>query len=85
MGGDFIITAEFAFIGKGIDPHRKTGLMIRESEDEKAANISAALHGDRLTVMQWRGLRGAYMRDPEDEIFSPKSNYNICNWNGREK
>lgn len=77
MGGDFIITAEFAFVGKGTDPHRKTGLMIRESEDEKAANISAALHGDGLTVMQWRGLRGAYMRDPEDEIFSPKNNYNI--------
>ena len=77
LGGDFMITAQFEFIGKGQEPHRKIGLMIRESEDEKAASISATLHGDGLTVMQWRALRGAYMRDPEDEIFTPKNNYNI--------
>src|SRR5690606_8649965 len=77
MGGNFIITANFQFIGKGTDPHRKIGLMIRESDDEKAASINATLHGDGLTVLQWRELRGAYMRDPEDEIFSPKSNYTI--------
>lgn len=77
VGGDFIITAHVEFVGKGTDPHRKIGLMIRESDDEKAAHISATLHGDGLTVMQWRELRGAYMRDPEDEIFTPKNNYNI--------
>ncbi|HEX7016250.1 MAG TPA: hypothetical protein VF191_12140 [Cyclobacteriaceae bacterium] len=77
MGGDFIITANFQFLGKGTDPHRKIGLMVRESDDEKAASINATLHGDGLTVLQWRELRGAYMRDPEDQIFSPKSNYTI--------
>jgi TolB protein len=77
LAGDFIITANFEFAGEGSDPHRKTGLMIRESEDDKAAHVSATLHGDGLTVLQWRELRGAYMRDPEDEIFSPKSNYGI--------
>lgn len=77
VGGDFIITANFAFIGQGTDPHRKVGLMVRESDDEKAASINATLHGDGLTVLQWRELRGAYMRDPEDEIFPPKSNYTI--------
>ena len=77
MGGDFVITANFDFIDKGTDPHRKVGLMIRESEDEKAASINATLHGDGLTVLQWRELRGAYMRDPEDEIFPSKNNYTI--------
>jgi Tol biopolymer transport system component len=77
LGGDFIMTANFAFIGEGKDGHRKIGFMLRESEDEKAASISAALHGDGLTVLQWRELRGAYMRDPEDEIFPSKGNYNI--------
>jgi TolB protein len=77
MGGDFVITAQFEFVGEGVDPHRKIGLMIRESDDEKAASVSATLHGDGLTVMQWRELRGAYMRDPEDEIFPPKNNYKI--------
>ena len=77
VGGDFIITGNFDFAGAGKEGHRKIGLMVRESDDEKAASISATLHGDGLTVMQWRALRGAYMRDPEDEIFSTKSNYKI--------
>jgi len=28
-------------------------------------------------VLQWRELKGAFMRDPEDEIFSTKANYQI--------
>lgn len=75
--GDFILTANFEFVGKGVDPHRKVGWMVRESLDEQAAHISATLHGDGLTVLQWRALRGAYMRDPQDQIFSPKSNYSV--------
>ena len=59
IGGDFVITANFGFIDKGTDPHRKIGLMIRESVDEKAASINATLHGDGLTVLQWRELRFA--------------------------
>ena len=75
--GDFIITANFAFIGEGNNPHRKVGLMIRESTDDNAAHISATLHDDGLTVLQWRELKGAFMRDPEDEIFTPKHHYSI--------
>ena len=71
--GDFILTANFAFVGKGIDPHRKIGWMVRESLDDNASHISAVVHGDGLTVMQWRLLKGAFMRDPQDEIFAPKA------------
>src|SRR6478609_8520118 len=77
MAGDFVITANVELTGKGTDPNRKVGLMIRESEDEKAASVNATLHGDGLTVLQWREMRGAFMRDPEDEIFPPKYNYSI--------
>ncbi len=77
LNGDFILTANFSFKGDGADPHRKIGWMIRESLDDNSAHISATLHGDGLTVLQWRGLRGAYMRDPQDEIFAPKSHYQI--------
>ncbi len=77
LKGDFILTANFEFVGEGVDPHRKVGWMVRESLDDQAAHMSATLHGDGLTVLQWRELRGAYMRDPEDEIFSVKSNYSI--------
>jgi TolB protein len=75
--GDFILTANFAFEGEGVDPHRKIGWMVRESEEENAAHCSAVLHGDGLTVLQWRKLKGAFMRDPQDEIFATKPNYQI--------
>ncbi|WP_300436918.1 biopolymer transporter TolR [Christiangramia sp.] len=75
--GDFIITANFEFDGEGTDSHRKVGLMIRKSEDEDAAHASASLHGDGLTLLQWRESRGSEMRNPETQIFSPKSGYEI--------
>ncbi|HEY9048957.1 MAG TPA: hypothetical protein VIN08_23820, partial [Ohtaekwangia sp.] len=72
LKGDFILTANFKFEGTGTDPHRKVGWMLRASADDNAPHISATLHGDGLTVLQWRKLKGAFMRDPEDEIFSVK-------------
>ncbi len=70
--GDFILTASVELIGDGKDPHRKIGWMVRASEQEDAAHMSAVLHGDGLVALQWRTLRGAFMRDPEDEIFAVK-------------
>lgn len=75
--GDFILTANVKLLGEGKDPHRKIGWMVRASEQEDAAHMSAVLHGDGLMVLQWRRLRGAFMRDPEDEIFSVKKNAQV--------
>jgi TolB protein len=75
--GDFILTANFAFIGKGTDPHRKIGWMVRESLDENSSHYSAVVHGEGLTVLQWRQLKGAFMRDPQDEIVAPKKGYQV--------
>jgi Tol biopolymer transport system component len=75
--GDFILTANFQFTGKGTDPHRKIGWMVRNSLDDNATHVSATLHGDGLMAMQWRALQGALMRDPEDEIRFSKSNPQI--------
>ncbi|NND34930.1 MAG: TolB family protein [Saprospiraceae bacterium] len=77
LKADFILTAHVSLSGEGVDPHRKIGWMIRASLEENAAHVSATLHGDGLTVLQWRELKGAFMRDPEDEVFAPKSDYNI--------
>ncbi|MGB4399488.1 MAG: hypothetical protein WBJ10_08960 [Daejeonella sp.] len=70
--GDFILTANFQFIGDKGDPHRKIGWMVRETADESSASMNAVVHGDGLTVLQWRAMKGAFMRDPQDEIFYPK-------------
>jgi TolB protein len=75
--GDFILTANFEFQGKGTNAHRKIGWMVRESTDDKSSHMSAVLHGDGLTVMQWRNDSGAAMRDPEDELFAKGSAYKI--------
>ena len=72
VGGDFIVTGDFQFEGGTGNAHRKFGWMLRENTDEAAASVNAVVHGDGLTVLQWRPLRGAYMRDPEDEAFYAK-------------
>jgi Tol biopolymer transport system component len=75
--GDFIVTANFEFIGKGTEAHRKTGWMVRETTDEKSVHASATLHGDGMTCLQWRVSTGMAMRDPQDEIFAKDSSYNV--------
>ncbi len=77
IDGDFILTANFRLQGKGTDPHRKTGWMIRMSESDKAAHVSAVIHGDGLTLLQWRRNEGETMRDPEDQILAKGSGYDI--------
>ena len=77
LNGNFILTGNFALIGKGTDPHRKLGWMVRKNLDEDAMHMTATVHGDGLTVLQWRKLRGAYMRDPQDEIATLKKSPQI--------
>jgi len=77
MKGDFTLTANFQFLGDTGNAHRKVGWMIRESTAEDAIHTSAVIHGDGLTVLQWRTMKGMNMRDPEDELFFPKKNFEI--------
>ncbi|RFZ94717.1 biopolymer transporter TolR [Mucilaginibacter conchicola] len=52
--GDFILRTNAAFLGKGVEAHRKFGLMVRKSLDAKSAHASAVVHGDGLTSLQYR-------------------------------
>jgi TolB protein len=83
--GDFVLTGDFAFVGDKGNGHRKIGWMIRQSLDDDAAATSAVAHGDGLTVMQWRMLKGAFMRDPEDEIFNARKNFQTIQLERRGK
>jgi TolB protein len=59
MKGDFIVQAQVEFQGKGVDPHRKAGIMVRASTaDFDSAYVDGALHGDGLTSLQFRKARG---------------------------
>jgi Tol biopolymer transport system component len=57
--GDFIISANLKFMGDGTNPHRKIGLMIRNSNAEDAVYMDGAVHGDGLTSLQYREKAGA--------------------------
>jgi len=52
--GDFILRAEVAFIGEGVDPHRKVGWIIKNSLDTNSKHVNASTHGDGLTSLQYR-------------------------------
>jgi TolB protein len=57
--GDFIVQALVEFVGSGVDPHRKTGIMARASAtDFDAAYVDGTIHGDGLTSLQYRKDQG---------------------------
>ncbi len=85
LEGDFILTAEFAFVGEGKNAHRKVGWMVRSSLDPRSAHATATLHGDGLTVLQWREAKGAEMHHLNSQHFAPKSHYQILQLERRGK
>ena len=60
VNGNFIFSANMKFIGERTDPHRKMGLMVRNSLDEDAMYVDLAVHGDSLTSKQYRQKKGAH-------------------------
>jgi Tol biopolymer transport system component len=63
LTGNFILQARAKLLGKGVDPHRKMGWMIRRSLDANAACVNATVHGDGLTSLQYRRQAGAAMEE----------------------
>lgn len=56
--GDTYIAADIAFIGNGVDPHRKAGVMLRQSLDADSPYVDIMVHGDGLISLQYRETRG---------------------------
>lgn len=57
--GDFILQARVEFVGRGVNPHRKVGLMARASLDPASPHVTVTAHGDGLTALQYRRAQGA--------------------------
>ena len=68
MKGDFILQARVELIGKGVDPHRKLGLIVRTSLDADSPYADAAVHGDGLTSLQLRRTKGAITEQVESPL-----------------
>jgi hypothetical protein len=58
LKGNFILRTRFEFVGKGVEPHRKVGWMVRPSLDLDAAYADCAEHGNGLTSLQFRPAKG---------------------------
>lgn len=63
MDGDFIVQTNIKFIGKGLEPHRKTGIMIRSSNAANAAMVVCTIHGDGLMSLQYRSKDGEEVKE----------------------
>lgn len=69
LKGDFILRTTVRFIGEGVDPHRKVGWSIRPTLNGNDQHVSAELHGDGLTSLQYRksigGITGQITSDDQ--------------------
>ena len=68
LSGNFILQAQIAFVGAGVDPHRKAGLIIRSTIEEDSAYADAVIHGDGLTSLQFRKTKGAVTQQVESSV-----------------
>jgi TolB protein len=66
VSGDFILQARMKFIGKGVNAHRKIGIMLRDSLTDRSSQVNGVIHGDGLTSLQFRKKPG----DQTSEIRS---------------
>lgn len=56
--GDTYIASDIAFEGKGVDPHRKAGVMLRQNLEPDSPYIDIMVHGDGLVSLQYRATKG---------------------------
>ena len=54
LSGDFIVQVRVEFLGQGVDPHRKAGVLVRQTLDDDSPYADAVAHGDGLTSLQFR-------------------------------
>jgi WD40 repeat protein len=70
--GNFILQARVKFIGKGVNPHRKVGIMVRDSLTASSAHANAVVHGgDGLTSLQFRRTTGALTEEVKSTDNAP--------------
>ena len=56
--GDFIIKATVRFFGKGVNGHRKIGIIARDKLSSDSRYADACVHGEQLTSLQYRATDG---------------------------
>ena len=68
LTGDFILQTRVELIGKGVEAHRKAGLIVRSTQDHDAAYADGIVHGEGLTSLQFRRRKGAITEEKQAAI-----------------
>jgi TolB protein len=58
LAGNFLVQARVELLGKGVEAHRKLGVMVRSTLDPDSPYADGAVHGDGLTSLQFRRAKG---------------------------
>jgi hypothetical protein len=71
VSGDVSLASDIRWIGKGLNPHRKACLIIRQNLDSNSVYVDAALHGDGLTSLQYREFAGDLTHQIRANVTKP--------------
>jgi hypothetical protein len=71
--GDLALTARIELQGESAQPHRKAGVMFRQSLDADAVYVDAVVHGNGLTSLQYRDVKGGPTREIQCARSAPSS------------
>jgi TolB protein len=69
--GDISLAADIRWIGSGGNPHRKACLLIRQNLEPDSPYADAVIHGDGLTSLQYRQMRGGPTREIQSNVIAP--------------
>jgi TolB protein len=70
--GDLHIAADIAWEGKGKDPHRKAGLMIRQNRSAGSPYADVMVHGDGMVSLQYRAEQDGPTRQIISAVSHPR-------------
>jgi TolB protein len=71
LSGNFILSTRARFSGAGVEEHRKIGWTIRPTMESNGPHVTAALHGDGLTSLQFRRAAGAITEEAKSADSLP--------------
>ncbi len=70
--GDLHLAADVDWVGVGIDPHRKAGLMIRQKLTPGSPYADLVVHGDGLVALQFRDVQDGPTHEIRSNVTAPK-------------
>jgi TolB protein len=71
FSGNVSLAANIKWIGKGVNPHRKACLIIRQNLEQGSPYADAALHGSGLTSLQYRQEQDGLTREIQSNFSAP--------------